>query len=127
MTVATQPMRPLDIAALLLAMVLGLAAFGAQRALARGVAGFVGAQRRRGAQPDAGLVLIARLLVIFLSGAVVISSALVAMGIVLPRPGPYPGGAATKVAAVLGLIAFVVVALRVFTAPRQRRVARPED
>ena len=120
---AAQPLRPIDIFGLFAVMVIGLIAFASYRGVGRAFASLTRATppRQRDRAREQSIESVARLLVlIFAAGAVILSS-LAALGVVVPRPGKYPGGAATTALAIAGLVALAGLALKEALEIRRRR------
>ncbi len=105
-------MREIDMLGLFGFMLLGLVALAYWRAVAAVVASMAGGKRRDaigdGIHAYAGFLVV--LFATFMTGA----SALVALKVLEPRPGQYPGGIFASVGAIVALVALgVVFAVRV--------------
>ncbi len=112
---AATPMRSSDVVALMVGMAIALAVLYWHH-------GIASALSRPHGRAQAGMQAMTRLALIWLAGGGAVAMALTLLGVVAERPGPYPGGIATKAVAIAGLAAFVViVVVRVIPGLRGRR------
>lgn len=106
--VAADPMRPIDIIGLFGFMVLGLAGMVYSKRVVQGLAVFMGGSEP--ANPLRRAVEIgAWLLVLTVLTVTVVGSGLTALGVLAPRPEPYPGGLVVDLLAVGVLCAFACI------------------
>lgn len=104
------PMRTVDIVGLVAVMALALAALYWHDVVGDALARPVG--RTGDSAADRGFRVVTRLAVVVLAGGGALLMALALLGVIVERPGPYPGGVATKVAAIAGLVALVLIVAR---------------
>jgi hypothetical protein len=112
--VAAQAFRAVDILGLFVVIVLGLFALWGYRQVGRVIAGFThaGPPERRDRERERSVERVAQALAFLLAVGAVVMASLTALGVLVPRPGPYPGGAATKAGGIVALIALAVLAAR---------------
>jgi hypothetical protein len=111
---AAQPFQAVDIVGLFVVIILGLLGVAGHRQVGRLLAGFTraGPLERRDREKERSVEKVAEALAFLLAAGAVVMCSLVALGVLVPRPGPYPGGVATKVGAAAALIALAVLASR---------------
>jgi hypothetical protein len=119
--VAAQPLRTIDVVGLIVVMVVGLMGVAGYRQFGAVLAAMIGAgvSGRRPRNQERAVESVARALALAFAAFAVIGASLAALGVLVPRPGPYPGGVATKVAAIGALVVLGVLAFRELAA-RQR-------
>lgn len=120
-------MRPVDIAGLFAFMLLGLVGLTFWRSVADGLASMLGA--RRSTPIGDSLRASARVIVLAFTLFMVVGSALVALKVLEPRPGRYPGGAWTTAGAIAVLVTtgFLLVWRVVRPSLRRHRVEARDD
>ena len=104
---------------MLVAAALGLLAFACQARVASVVVGMLRG-RSGGEDPlRAPAEWTARAIVAFLAGGTVVLSSLAVLGVLVPRPGEYPGGVLAKGLAVAALLALAALAVRLVSHRRR--------